>query len=271
MKWEGNIRKMRTWLDQGAQYALPLPDVLEMGNEIRMNELIGSDIRITFQNAIHCVVSGKKIKKAFGEGMSFEIFQKTPLAVESIIRPELSRIHEGIALRDFDWEQEHHNQPHYVYIALTSGMKVGVTRTSNVPSRWIDQGATQALAFALTPYRQLAGLIEVNLSAHMADKTNWRNMLKNTPINERSITEELELVKSLLHDEFHPYLIENPEIVEIAYPVLQFPEKVNSLKLDSQPLIEAKLLGIKGQYLIFDAGRVMNLRSHAGYRVTIEA
>ncbi len=271
MKWEGNLRKMRTWLDGDAQYALPLYDILQKADEIPMNDLIGSTIKINFQDAIHCIVTGKKIKKAFGEGLSFDAFQKSPLAAESIFRPELSRIHEGIALRDFDWEQEHHNKPHYVYLSLTAGIKVGVTRTVNIPSRWIDQGASQAIAFAETPYRQLAGLVEVELAKHISDKTNWRNMLKNVKTNERSLADELLNIIPFLSEDLRKYLISDPQQLDIPFPVLAYPEKVNSIKLDAQKEVHGKLMGIKAQYLILDEGRVLNIRSHAGYRVSIEA
>ena len=118
--------------------------------------------------------------------MSYDAFKSSPLAVESIIRPELSRIHEGVALRDYDWEMAHHMQPHIVYLSKTAGIKVGVTRETQIPYRWIDQGAVEALILAKTPYRQAAGLIEVALKKHISDKTNWRKMLQNN-LSERSL------------------------------------------------------------------------------------
>ena len=111
--------------------------------------------------------------------MSYDAFKESPLAVESIIRPELSKIHEGIALRDYDWEMKYHMQPHIVYLSKTAGNKVGVTKDSQIPTRWIDQGAVEALVIARTPYRQAAGLIEISLKKHISDKTNWRKMLQN--------------------------------------------------------------------------------------------
>ena len=139
---------------------------------------------VRFAHAIHCIDSGKQITKTFGEGLSYAAWRTSPAAVESIVRPELSRIHEGIALRDAAWEDAHHNQPHYVYLSKTSAVKVGVTRTCNVPSRWIDQGATEAIRLAETPYRQLAGLMEVALKVHFADTTAWLAMLQNRSTEE---------------------------------------------------------------------------------------
>ncbi|NOX98612.1 MAG: DUF2797 domain-containing protein [Verrucomicrobia bacterium] len=271
MKYQGNIRKMRVSLQeqQKVDYRLPLCDVLEPGCEVAMNELIGNTIRIEFLDQINCVVTGKKIKKSFGDGMSYDAFMNSPMAVPSIIRPELSQIHEGIALRDEEWEREHHLKPHVVYLSKTSGVKVGVTRDVQIPTRWIDQGATEAILLAEVPYRQLAGLIEVELKEHMSDKTNWRKMLKNEAPDD-DLLEAKDQALDLLPEEYHEFVSSNDEVTTIAYPVISYPEKVLSLKLDKMPLIEKKLMGIKGQYLIFDEGTVLNLRSHSGYRISIE-
>jgi len=269
MKVSGNLRKMSSALADVVQYQLPLYDILEPNHFIPLNELIGQEVRLTFENEIHCVVSGKKIKKAYGEGMSYDAFISSPLNVESIIRPELSRIHEGIALRDMAWEMEHHLQPHYTYLSNTSGIKVGVTRTTQVPTRWIDQGATQAIIIAETPYRQAAGLIEVALKSHLADKTNWQQMLKGDA-NRLDLIKEKSYYSSLLVEELRQWLKLETEETNIIYPVIKYPEKVKSIKLDTHPVITGILTGIKGQYWIFDSNHVLNIRSHAGYRVSFE-
>lgn len=266
----GNIRKMRTELIDGkVQYRLPFFDNLNPGSEIPMNELVGKQIEIQFQNQINCTVSGKKIRKTFGDGMSWDAFSTSPMASPSIIRPELSRIHEGIALRDKEWEEKYHNKPHVVYLALTGAIKVGVTSATNMPYRWIDQGATEAVVFANVPYRQLAGLIEVSLKEHISDKTNWRKMLKNEFTNDLTLLEMKEELSELLEEEYYDFLDDEDEVVTIEYPVLSYPEKVKSIKLDKVPLINKKLVGIKGQYLIFEDDFVMNMRSHAGYKISI--
>lgn len=266
----GNLRKMATRLEDEAMYTMRLFDNLDPGVTVEMNELVGKEISLKFLDEINCVVTGKKIKKTYGEGMSFDAWRKSPMAVESIIRPELSRIHEGIALRDKEWEEEHHNKPHFVYLSRTSGVKVGVTRQTNIPSRWIDQGAVEAILLAETPYRQLAGLIEVSLKEHMADKTNWRAMLMNHVELEPGLDDIKEDVLEWLDEEYYEFISENDEVTSIKYPILEYPSKVNSLKLDKVPEIEGKLMGIKGQYLIFDNGRVINIRSHSGYKVSLE-
>lgn len=270
MQYEGNLRKMGTSLEgDDAQYHLRLFDILDAKDEVTINAWVGKEMALEWLEEIHCVVTGKKIKKTFGEGMSYDAFRSSPMAVESIVRPELSRIHEGIALRDKEWEEKHHNQPHYVYLSLTSEVKVGVTRTVNIPHRWIDQGAVQAIILAETPYRQLAGQIEVDLKSLFADKTNWRNMLKNLYDETTDLLGEKEQVLMNFPEQYYDFVSDDDQVHYFNYPVLQYPDKVKSQKLEKVGKIEGKLLGIKGQYLLFDQDRVINIRSHAGYRVRL--
>jgi len=270
MQITGNLRKMNTELvNKIPQYTLGMKDILDPLEPIDMNALIGKPIRIEYEGYINSVISGQKMNKAFGEGLTYPEFMESPQASPSIMRPELSEIHNGIALRDYEWEVRNHLQPHYVYIALTSNYKVGVTRTTNMPYRWMDQGATQAVILAEVPYRQLAGLIEVSLKEHISDKTAWQRMLKGIVEVDKTILEVRDEMAGLLAPEFKQYINKGTDITEINFPVLQHPEKVKSLKLDKVKVIEDKLVGIKGQYLIFEEG-VMNVRSHAGCRVTVE-
>lgn len=269
MLYTGNIRKMRSTLNDVVQYKLPLYDILESGDFVSMNELIGKDISIRFEHQINCVVTGKKIKKPYGEGMSYDAFMSSPMASPSIIRPELSRIHEGIALRDEEWERKHHLTPHFVYLSKTSGLKVGVTRATQIPTRWIDQGAIEAVIIAETPNRGFAGQIEVALKDYIADKTNWRKMLTNDVSSESLLDKKEELIE-LIPEVFEDYIAYDGELTKINFPVTKYPVKVQSIKLDKVPIIEKKLVGIKGQYLLFDDNSVMNLRSHTGYRISVE-
>lgn len=271
MSYSGNIRKMRSELgDDGfVKYRMVLYDNLNPGVEIDLNTWVGEDIQIKFEDQINCVVTGDKIKKAYGEGMSWEAFKNSPFAVESIIRPELSQAHLGIGLRDLEWEIANHVTPHCTYLSLTSGIKVGVTRKTQVPTRWIDQGAVEAVLLAETPYRQAAGLIEVSLKKYIADKTNWRNMLKNVFTNTIGLLETKEIMIELIPDELKEFISVKDEITKIHYPVMAYPEKVKSLKLDKEGIIEKKLLGIKGQYLLFEDDFVMNVRSHTGYKISL--
>ena len=268
MTFSGNIRKMKSSLKDEVEYVLPLYNNLQKNHFVPMNQFIGSTINISFNGLINCVETGRKINKTYGEGMCYDAWKNSPMAVESIIRPELSRIHEGIALRNENWERENHLQPHYVYLTKTGGIKVGVTRAINLPYRWIDQGAVEGLVIAETPYRQAAGLIEIALKQHISDKTNWRKMLTNDLVDDL-----LEDVRDQLLDkipvDLKQYVVKK-EMLKISFPVIEYPQKVASLKLNKIPEIEMKLMGIKGQYLIFEEGKVINLRSHTGYYINLK-
>lgn len=274
MKWLGNLRKMAT--RSGAQpsanvhYSLIGADVLKEMPPLDITELIGKEVSIHYQNEIHCTVTGKVIKKAFGDGMGYNAWIKAPSAVESVLRPELSRIHEGVALRDFAWEQTHHNQPHCVYVSQTSGFKVGVTRSTNRPYRWHDQGAVGAIVIADVPYRQLAGELEVLLKSIMTDKTNYRKMLQFVYADISALESWREECFDALGEAYESFFDETSKPLSFTYPVICYPEKIKSIRLDKIPEVSGRLVGIKGQYLLFADGSALNLRNHSGYRVLIE-
>jgi hypothetical protein len=186
------------------------------------------------------------------------------------MKPELSTAHLGIQDRDLAYEEKVQLQPHIVYLALSSEVKVGVTRNTQVPTRWIDQGAEKAISIVEVPNRYLAGITEVLLKNHYADKTNWRKMLTNDIVHIDLIEERLKL-ESLLPEEVREYFhLEKNDLYEMIYPVLEYPKKINSLSLEKTPNFQGKLMGIKGQYLIFEDGTVFNVRSSEGYVVTIK-
>ncbi len=178
MQFEGNILKMRTEWASPVHYFLPFGE-----NEANMNELLGKNISFEFSGQINCISCGKQTKTSFGQGFCYNCLQTAPEASESILRPELSKAHLGIA-RDMVWAEKQDMIDHYVYLAVSSEIKVGVTRNHQVPTRWIDQGATSAIKLAKTPNRHIAGVIEVFLKNHFTDKTNWRAMLKNEILND---------------------------------------------------------------------------------------
>lgn len=264
MKHSGNLRKMATAFGDPVTYTLHLGD-----DAVAMNDLIGKEIQLHFGGQINCMSCGNTVKKAFAQGFCYNCFTTSPMASECIIRPELCQGHEGKG-RDADWEAKHHVQPHIVYLAVASGIKVGVTRVDQIPTRWIDQGAWKAIELARVPYRKLAGDIEVSLKAHISDKTHWQKMLKNVLAEDIDPEEQKFALGELLPRELQKYLSDDDEVWEINYPVTAFPETVKSQKLDKVPLLTGTLMGIKGQYLIFDGGRVMNVRSHSGYFVDLE-
>jgi len=264
MKIEGSLHKMSVELNDPVNYFLQFSD-----QKIHMNDLINKDISISFLNEIHCIRCGRKTNKSFHQGYCFPCFRTAPETDDCILRPEMCRAHEGIS-RDMEWSKNNCLQDHIVYLAISSGLKVGVTRLTQVPIRWIDQGASYAIKIAQTPNRNTAGLIEVNLKKHFADKTNWRNMLTNKVDREINLLEQKAKAKDLVKKEFVKYFIDDNNIQEINYPVVEYPEKVNSFSFDKETNINGKLMGIKGQYLIFDGGRVLNIRKHNGYRVELD-
>jgi hypothetical protein len=157
-----------------------------------------------------------------------------------------------------------------VYLALTSGIKVGVTRTDQIPTRWIDQGAWKAIKFAHTPYRQTAGLIETHLKNHLSDKTNWQKMLKNDMDHSVDLVEDKMRVSGLLSPELKEYYLpDENEIYTFEYPVSVYPEKIKSINLDKEPSLQGQLNGIRGQYLILSDNRVINLRKYSGYEIVL--
>lgn len=259
MNLSGNISKMRSEYRKPVQYFLPIGD-----QEIAMNELIGQTIRMSFTGQINCISCGKKTKTSFNQGFCYSCLQTSPEASETIMRPELSKAHLGIA-RDMDWAREHDLIEHVVYLALSSELKVGVTRHHQVPTRWIDQGASSAIELCRTPNRHIAGVTEVWLKRHFTDKTNWQAMLKNQVAGGIDLSEEKKNALQLLTPELQRYYSVDSQTWEIEYPVQQYPDKVSSITFDKTPEITGTLSGIKGQYLIFDDGRVLNIRKHNGY------
>lgn len=259
---EGNILKMRT------EFASPVKYFLPMGNdEVFMNELLGKEIKLNFTGQINCISCGKMIKTSFGQGFCYNCLQIAPEASESVMRPELSKAHFGIA-RDLDWAKEHDLIDHFVYLAASSDLKVGVTRHHQMPTRWIDQGASSAVVLARTPNRHIAGVMEVWLKQFYTDKTNWREMLQNKQVP-YNLQEERMKAKELLTKELQKYYEDISEIISINYPVVNYPVKIASLSFDKTPEISGKLSGIKGQYLIFEDGSVLNIRKHNGYYIRI--
>ena len=252
------------------QYHLRLMNTEHEGNEatlshqVSLNECVGQEIKIEFLKKMTCLYCGRRIRKTYSDGFCYPCFMERPSAAECIIRPALCQAHLGGG-RDPEWEKKHHLQPHVVYLALSSKYKVGVTR--DWPTRWLDQGAAAIKVIACTPYRQLAGLIELELAQHYSDKISWQAMLKGQVLDEANLDTEVQHCLSLLPQQLAQYGTPHSPIIHLEYPVNEYPSKVKSIKLDKVDELEGTLLGIRGQYLIFDQNRVINLRSHSAYHV----
>ncbi len=263
MQAHGVLDKMSTSFINPVQYFLKLGD-----DKVPVNTLVGNKIKLQWTGKIFCTVCGKKTSKSFGEGMCYNCFANAPENAECIIRPELCEAHLGKG-RDPDWENRNHFKPHLVYLALTNTVKVGVTREDQIPTRWIDQGAHKGIILVETPYRQLAGFIEVVLKDHLTDKTHWQKMLRNESSNGLDLLQEKQRIIQLIPEHFQQYKSANDEVIEIIYPVEEYPVKVTSLSFEKMPIIEMKLMGVRGQYFIFENGYVMNIRSKSGYEVEL--
>lgn len=253
------LRKMHAQIEHGeVQYYFNTPK-----EQIHVNHYIGKQVELSFTNAINCISCGKSIKKTFAQGYCYPCFASSPETEECVLRPELCQAHQGVA-RDMEYAKNHCLIPHFVYLSETSGIKVGVTRHTQIPTRWIDQGAVQAQIIAQTPNRFLAGTIEVALKTIMADKTNWRKMLL------KSQSEfDLDAIKQQAYDaipQFAEYFYAGDTTI-ISYPGTHALEKVSSVKFDTSPTITDVLVAIKGQYLLFASGKVFNVRNHTGYEL----
>jgi hypothetical protein len=255
------------------QYQLPLDD-----QRIALNDLIGHSIRLEHMGDIHCIHCGRRTKKSFSQGYCYPCFNKLPQCDSCIMSPEKCHFHHGTC-RDPQWGEKYCFTDHFVYLANSSGVKVGITRGTQLPTRWIDQGATQGLPIFRVQTRYQAGLIEDCIREHVADKTSWQKMLKGDaePADLAAIRDDL-LAKSesgleLLEQEFGLQALQrlyNETTTQIDFPVTRFPEKVKSFNLDKAPVVEGELQGIKGQYLILDTG-VINIRKYTGYNVQFSA
>tara|TARA_R110002012_G_scaffold62168_4_gene163342 strand:- start:11198 stop:11992 length:795 start_codon:yes stop_codon:yes gene_type:complete len=261
MLYEGVLKKMRTEIGNPIQYFLVFEN-----DFINMNQSLNKELKIDFIK-YQCLNCGED-RPIYRQGFCKSCFFETPLAGDWIMKPELSTAHLDKEDRDLEFEKKMQLQPHIVYLANSSSIKVGVTRKSQVPTRWIDQGAHEAIEIVEVPNRYLAGITEVALKEFVSDKTSWRKMLQND-IKDEDLVEWRNKLKSSIPDEAIDYFLDDREETNLEFPVLQYPEKVKSLNLSKTPSYKGVLKGIKGQYLIFEDNTVFNVRGSEGYYVGI--
>lgn len=267
----GSLSKMAVRLGETAQYAFRLDE-----QEVPVNPLLGKRVRLEFLGAIHCTHCGRKTKKSFSQGYCYPCFTKLAQCDSCIVSPEKCHFDAGTC-REPEWGERFCMTDHVVYLANSSGVKVGITRASQIPTRWLDQGASQALPIFRVATRQQSGLVEDLLRTQVADKTNWRALLKGdaVPLDLPAIRDQLlescaEGIAAL-QQRFGLQAIQpvgDAEVLEIRYPVEAYPTKVASHDLEKTPVVEGILRGIKGQYLILDTG-VINLRKYTAYQVAV--
>ncbi len=267
MEIEGNLRKMNSrYKNEGmaVDYYLPLNE-----NSYFVNDWIGKNIRFHYTGQINCIKCGKRTKTSFQQGFCYNCFQTAPEADPAIIRPELDQAHLGIS-RDMEWAKKYSLVPHVVYLAVSSGLKVGVTRKENRFTRWVDQGAHRAIVLAETPNRNLAGQIEVVLKGHLADKTNWRKMLTGNIDMQTELVQAKQQATEFIPTTLDAYISADDTETVFQYPVTAYPAKVTSANFDKTPEFNAILTGIKGQYLLFENGAVINIRKYGGYLMNMK-
>ena len=264
----GRLRKMPAEAGDPVAYTIAVGDA-----RIPMNDLIGKSLRLDFDGVIRCINCDRKTNKSFNQGFCYPCFRKLAACDSCIMSPEKCHYHLGTC-REPEWGETHCMVEHVVYLANSSGLKVGITRASQVPTRWIDQGAVDAIPMVRVATRYIAGLVEVACKAHVADRTNWRAMLKGD-VPELDLTDERRRVLGLIADDLERLRQSHGEeaIREVdeqglglSYPVQVWPAKIKTHNLDKLPEVEGVLEGIKGQYLILNTG-VINIRKYTGYEV----
>lgn len=266
---QGFIEKMRTQLSEPVQYQLLLNN-----DSIDLNAHLGKHITIRFTGNIACVHCHKAIKKTYNQGYCYPCFIKLAQCDMCIMKPETCHYHKGTC-REPTWGETFCFQPHIVYLANSSGIKVGITRLTQIPTRWIDQGAVQALPIFKVSSRYIAGLIEVVLAKHVSDKTSWQKMLKSQSpsidlIAQRDVLlAECEMELTNIYQQFSPNsvaLLADEQVVDIEFPINHYPDKIKSFNFDQHAEVSGVLQGIKGQYLLLDSG-VLNIRKFTGYEL----
>ena len=266
---QGLLNKMHARLESTVQYELPLSD-----QRIALNPLLGKAIKLTFTGNVRCVHCSRTIKKSFNQGYCYPCFISLAQCDMCIMKPETCHYEAGTC-REPSWGEAFCFKPHIVYLANSSGIKVGITRQTQIPTRWIDQGAVQALPIFKVQSRYMAGLIEIAIAKHVSDKTSWQQMLKNhvDPLDLADKRDELvskcdveltEIIKRFGLQAIE-FLVDESS-VDICFPVDTYPVKIKSFNLDKNPEVSGILQGVKGQYLLLDAG-VINIRKFSGYEV----
>ncbi len=268
----GTLKKMRATLDGDVHYQLPIGEQL-----VDLSPYLGTEFTLKHTGNIYCCSCGKKTKKSYSQGHCFVCMKKLASCDMCIMKPETCHFDAGTC-REPQWGEENCMVDHYVYLSNTSSIKVGITRHTQIPTRWIDQGATQGLPILKVKTRHISGLVEIELAKHIADKTNWRTLLKGDgdPIELKEkwaelyplVRDHIEQIKAQLGEDAVEVLSES--IVDLNYPVQQHPTKITSHNFDKNPEVTGVLQGIKGQYLIFDTG-VINIRKFGSYEVEMHA
>ncbi len=266
--WEGTLKKMRVRHETPVAYELV--DAFDKERHpLALNDLLGKRIRLKASGSIRCIHCGQPTRKSFGEGSCYDCFRRLPQNDICILKPELCHFHkEDDPCRDPEWGRNHCFQPHFLYVALSSGAKVGITRQVNIPTRWMDQGAHAAIPVARVADRFTVGKLEHHLAQSFSDRTQWQRMLKNLR-PEIDLEAQVETVIADFPEEYREAILDERPLYTFDYPSLRWPEKVKSINLEKVSVAEGELIALKGQYLLLDSG-VVNIRKHSGFQAALE-
>ncbi len=267
----GHLQKMKARAEAPVAYSLHLGE-----HELPLNSFLGQTVSIEWLGEISCIACGQQVRKSFNQGYCYSCFRTLARCDLCVVKPELCHYAQGTC-REPSWGLANCMQPHYVYLANSSGLKVGITRASQIPVRWLDQGAVQALPVFRVHSRYEAGLLEVALKQYVADRTEWRRMLRgepefhDLPAHRDALLVRCGKVLSSSSDSSESTVtapVDGAIVQTFRYPIIAYPSRVVALHLEKTTKIEGTLLGIKGQYLMFDTG-VLNVRKFTGYAVSV--
>jgi hypothetical protein len=245
---------------------------------ISLNAYVGKKIQLTFTGQIRCVDCGRPTSKSFNQGSCFPCFTKKASNDLCILQPTRCHYHLGTC-REPEWGEKNCFQSHSLYLAISSGPKVGITKEKKIENRWIDQGASLAIEVLKTDSRIEAGFLEEWMGKFIPDKTAWQKMVSGEPdLGLFDLTREREKFFKAISKanlEFPEsgtkkksigiYPSQSKKPTQIIYPIQSYP-KAKSIKMEPGKKISSELLGIKGQYLLLGDG-VINLRNLEGHRI----
>ena len=262
---EGPLVKLVSAPTDPASYTLCVDT--EPAKTLPLNAVLGRGVEIRFLDRITCRYCASVTKKSYGEGYCYPCFKHLARCDLCVVSPDRCHYHLGTC-REPTWGESFCMQPHRVYLANTTGPKVGITRAGHELVRWIDQGASQGLLMCAARTRRLAGLVEVSFAEHITDRTDWRRLVSRdtAPVDLMGLREELKSKLGPLPEGVS--WLQGQAPITLRYPMRRYGGKIRRLLLNKEPVVRGNLLGVKGQFLLFDHG-VFNVRQHTSYHVRV--
>lgn len=261
----GPLQKLR--IEPGLAPHEPARYWLRAGNEeLALGAAFGCGVEISYLHTITCTHCGDATRRSYGGGYCYRCFAELARCDLCVVSPDRCHFAVGTC-REPDWGQRFCMRGHVVYLANSSGPKVGLTAAGNELGRWLDQGATQGLVILTTATRADAGHAEVALAQRLADRTDWRALVSRDapPADLPALRDQLRSAAPALPSSASWC---TAAVHELCFPVRRYPRRPTLLRLLERPVVRGNLLGAKGQYLLFDHG-VFNVRHHTAYHVRV--